>query len=41
MLLFKNGQLEKHKVDGAKEIYFVDGGRKFISPSGEEKIFRV
>lgn len=41
VLLFKNGQLEKHKADGAKEIYFADGGRKLISSSGEEQIFRV
>jgi len=40
ILLFKNSQLEKHKTDGSKEIYFSDGSRKIISPKGVEEIFR-
>ena len=41
ILLFKNGQLEKHKTDQSKEIYFADGGRKLISAQGKEEIIRV
>ena len=30
IILFRNGQLEKYYTDGRKEIYFIDGRRKFI-----------
>lgn len=31
ILLFANGQLEKHKPNGCKEIYFSDGSKKFVN----------
>ena len=32
---FPNGQLERHRTDGFKEIRFADGASKIISPSGD------
>lgn len=37
ILLFANEQLEKHKVDGSREIYFSDGSKKFVNVDGSEK----
>ena len=31
ILLFKNGQLEKHFINGTKQIYYNDGSQKFIN----------
>ena len=36
VLLFANNQLEKHKPNGSKEIYFSDGSKKFVNVDGSE-----
>lgn len=36
VLLFANNQLEKHKPNGSKEIYFNDGSKKFVNVDGSE-----
>ena len=37
ILLFANGQLEKHKPNGCKEIYFSDGSKKFVNVDQSEQ----
>ena len=32
---FPNGQIERHRTDGFKEICFADGSKKIILPTGE------
>lgn len=40
VLLFKNGQLEKHLPDGSKQIFFNDGSKKFVTSDGSEEIIK-
>ena len=37
ILLFANEQLERHKPNGSKEIYFGDGSKKFVNVDGSEQ----
>lgn len=34
---FPNGQVERHKKDGSKDIHFPDGTRKFVDPDGRSQ----
>jgi hypothetical protein len=37
ILLFNNGQLEKHLPNGKKWIYFTDGSKKFVNVQNVEE----
>jgi hypothetical protein len=38
MYEFSNGQVEKHYLDGSKEMYYPDGTVKFVFSTGEEQV---
>lgn len=41
ILLFPNSQLEKHKTNGSREIYFSDGSKKFVNVDGSESSTQI